>query len=53
MNNIANMISITVASQNPKRKGDPIDLIDVISTKFLNCLTALDADILFFCEYSS
>lgn len=45
---IAAMISRTVASQKPSRKGEPIGFIEVISIKFLSCLTALDADILFF-----
>lgn len=47
---MATMMRTTVANQNPKRNGDPIGFIDVISTKFLSCLTALEADMLFFCE---
>jgi hypothetical protein len=44
------MIKTTVANQNPSKNGDPIGFIDVIYTKFLSCLTALDAEMLFFCE---
>lgn len=46
-NVIVDIIRITVASQNPNRNGLPINLTDVISTKFLSCLIALDSDILF------
>ena len=47
---IVKIMSMTVANQNPNKKGEPIDLIVVIYTRFLNCLTALDAEILFFLE---
>jgi hypothetical protein len=45
INIIAAMIRMTVANQNPSKKGEPIDLMVVIYTKFLSCLTALDEDI--------
>lgn len=50
MKKIAVIIKTTVATQKPNRKGDPIGFIEVIYAKFLNCLTALDAEMLFFCE---
>ena len=39
------IMRITVATQKPNRKGRPIDFIEVISTKFLNCLTAFDPEV--------
>ncbi len=41
---------MTAPIQNPRIKGDPIGLIDVISTKFLSCRTAFDEDVLFLFE---
>jgi len=40
-NTIADNIRSNVTNQNPIRKGLSIDITDVISIRFLNCLTAL------------
>ena len=45
-NVITEIMMITVATQNPSKKGLPIDFTEVISTRFLSCLTALDPEIL-------
>jgi hypothetical protein len=44
-NVITDIMIMTVATQNPSKNGLPIDFTEVISTKFLSCLTALEPEI--------